>query len=89
VVGQAKRFSKEISEGIKRSAGVLQQIALEGLRAELDRLVALVRRVMQQTRARVFDGDIHFDGKLLSVSSPRPRSFAKAKPASPPSSARW
>ena len=30
IVGQAKRFSKEISEGVKRSADVLQQIALEG-----------------------------------------------------------
>jgi len=28
IVGQAKRFSKEISEGVKRSADVLQQIAL-------------------------------------------------------------
>src|ERR1700745_3263374 len=31
VVGQAKRFSEEISDGIKRSADVFQQIALEGL----------------------------------------------------------
>jgi IS5 family transposase len=27
VVGQAKQFSKEISEGVKRSADVLQQLA--------------------------------------------------------------
>jgi hypothetical protein len=57
VVGQAKRFSKEISEGVKRSADILQKIALEGLRAELDRMMPLVRRVMQQ--ARVLRGDTH------------------------------
>src|ERR1700758_3286020 len=45
VVGQAKRFSAEISQGVKRSANVLQQIALEGLRAELEEMVPLVRRV--------------------------------------------
>src|SRR6185436_16429216 len=41
VVGQAKRFSKEISEGVKRSRHVLQQIALAGLRDELDTMVHL------------------------------------------------
>jgi transposase, IS5 family len=33
VVGQAKRFSKEIAGGIKRAKNVLKQLALEGLRA--------------------------------------------------------
>jgi hypothetical protein len=35
-VGQAKRFSKEISNGVKKSGDILQQIALERLREELD-----------------------------------------------------
>ena len=70
VVGQAKRFSAEISQGVKRSANVLHQIALEGLRAELEEMVALVRRVMHQTRARLFHGDIHVEGKVLSVFEP-------------------
>ena len=43
VVGQAKQFSKEISEGVKRSTDVLKQIVLEGLREELDRMLPLVR----------------------------------------------
>jgi len=41
VVGQAKRFSEEISDGIKRSADVFQQIALQGLRAQLDQKAAM------------------------------------------------
>jgi IS5 family transposase len=46
VVGQAKRFSKEISDGVKGAADVLQQITLEGLRENLDRMIPLVRLVM-------------------------------------------
>src|SRR5271166_1601748 len=36
VVGQAKRFSKEISDGTKRSRNILKQIALERLREDLE-----------------------------------------------------
>src|SRR6266567_231637 len=36
VVGQAKRFSGEIVGGTKRARNVLKQLALEGLRQELD-----------------------------------------------------
>src|ERR1035438_4642715 len=36
VVGQAKRFSKEIATGVKRASGFMQQAALEGLRREID-----------------------------------------------------
>jgi transposase, IS5 family len=34
VVGQAERFSREISDGVKESADVLQQITLERLRED-------------------------------------------------------
>jgi IS5 family transposase len=39
VVGQAKRFSREIADGVKRSSDVLEQAALEGLRKDLDTMV--------------------------------------------------
>jgi transposase, IS5 family len=35
VVGQAKRFSEEIAQGVKRAKYVLKQLMLEGLRQEL------------------------------------------------------
>ena len=56
VVGQAKRFSKEVARGTKRARNVLQQLVLEGLRQELDAMVPLVKQVMKQTRARIFRG---------------------------------
>lgn len=83
VVGQAKRFSKEISEGVKRSTDVLQQIALEGLRKEIDRMVPLVRRVMRQTRARIFGGDTHVEDKILSVFEPSTEVIRKGKAGKP------
>ena len=56
VVGQAKRFSKEIAEGVKRSTDILQQLALEGLRHEIDAMAPRVKQVMKQTRDRIFRG---------------------------------
>jgi hypothetical protein len=41
-------------------------MALEGLRSQLDAMVPLVRQVMRQTRARIFDGNTRFAGKLVS-----------------------
>jgi transposase, IS5 family len=37
VVGQAKRFSAEIVQGVKRATSVFKQVALGGLRQELTR----------------------------------------------------
>lgn len=83
IAGQAKRFSGEISQGVKRSADVLQQIALEGLRAELEEMVPLVRQVMRQTRARLFHGDTHVEGKILSVFEPSTEVIRKGKAGKP------
>ncbi|HJQ63927.1 MAG TPA: ISNCY family transposase [Burkholderiales bacterium] len=83
VVGQAKRFSTEISQGVKRSADVLQQVELEELQAELDRMVPLVRRVMQQTRARIFHGDTHVEAKVLSLFEPSTEVIRKGKAGKP------
>jgi hypothetical protein len=88
-VGQAKRFSEEIAQGVKRARSVLEQLALEDLRQELDEIGSRIRQVIKQTRVRIFSGNTHSEGKLSACSSPRPKSFARARPASPTSSARW
>jgi IS5 family transposase len=83
VVGQAKRFSREIAAGVKRSRQVLKQMALEGLRDELDTMVPLVKQVMRQTRARIFRGNTRFEGKLLSLFEPSTELIRKGKAAKP------
>jgi transposase, IS5 family len=83
VVGQAKRFSEEIAQGVKRSTTVLKQLALEGLRRKLDEVTMLVRQVMKQTRARIFRGNTRSEGKLLSLFEPSTEVIRKGKAGKP------
>jgi IS5 family transposase len=83
VVGQAKRFSKEIADGTKRARNVLKQLALEGLREKLDTMVPLVKQVMKQTRTRIFRGDTHAEGKILSLFEPSTEIIRKGKASKP------
>jgi IS5 family transposase len=83
VVGQAKRFSREIGAGVKRARTVLQHAALEGLRQELETFVPRVQQVLRQTRARVFGGDTHVKDKLLSVFEPSTEVIRKGKAGKP------
>ena len=72
VVGQAKRFAKEIDDGVKRAESSRQAV-LEGLRRELQSMVPLVQQVMRQTKARVFAADTHAKGKIVSLFEPEDR----------------
>jgi transposase, IS5 family len=83
VVGQAKRFAREIADGVKRSSGVVEQLVLEGLRQQIEVMAPRIRQVMRQTRARVFGGDTHVEGKLLSLFEPSTEVIRKGKAAKP------
>ena len=83
VVGQAKRFSTEVAMGVKRSTDVLQQLALENLRCQIDAMVPLIRQVMKQTRARILRGDTRADGKILSLFEPATEVIRKGKAGKP------
>jgi transposase, IS5 family len=83
VAGQAKRFSAEIARGVKRSTNVLKQLALEGLRQELDEMRSRLRQVMKQTRARIFRGNTRSEGKLVSLFEPSTEVIRKGKAGKP------
>jgi len=83
VVGQAKRFAREIADGVKRAGDVLAQLALEGLRQQLDEMAPRVKQVMKQTRARIFGGDTRAEGKLVSLFEPSTEVIRKGKAAKP------
>ena len=83
VVGQASRFSKEITDGVKRAASVRGQVLLEGLRQTLDTMVPRVRQVMRQARARVFGGNTRVPGKILSLFEPSTEVIRKGKASKP------
>ena len=83
VVGQAKQFSKQVADGIKRSKNPLEQLALEGLRQEIDTMVPRVKQVMKQTRARIFRGDTRSEGKIFSLFEPSTEIIRKGKAGKP------
>ena len=83
VVGQAKRFSKEIAAGVKRASSIRKQLVLEGLGQELDAMVPLIKQVMKQTRARIFRGDTRAEGKILSLFEPSTEIIRKGKAGKP------
>ena len=70
VVGQAKRFAKEIAEGVKRASDLIGQLALDALRQHIDEMVPRVRQVMKQTRARIYRGETRAEGKIVSLFEP-------------------
>lgn len=83
VVGQARRFSQEIADGVKRCAGFMQQAALEGLRQEIDTMLPRVKQVIQQTKARILGGDTHAVGKLFSIFEESTEVIRKGKAGKP------
>ena len=83
VVGQAKRFSKEIGEGVKRCSDFMKQAALEGLRKEIDTMLPRVKQVIRQTKARILGGDTHTEGKIFSIFEPSTEIIRKGKAGKP------
>ena len=83
VVGQARRLAKEIDDGVKRAADTRRQVVLEGLRRKLESMGPRVQQVMRQTTARVFAGDTHAEGKIVSLFEPTTEVIRKGKAGKP------
>jgi IS5 family transposase len=83
VVGQAKRFSREIGEGVKRCKGMIQQAVLAGQRQALDAMVPRLQQVMRQTKARIFLGDTRSENKIVSLFEPSTEVIRKGKASKP------
>ena len=83
VVGQAKRFSEEIAQGVKRSADILQQAVLDGVHKEIDTMLPRVQQVILQTRTRIFGGETRAEGKILSLFEPSTEVIRKGKAGKP------
>jgi IS5 family transposase len=57
--------------------------AADELKHNIQRTIGLVRRVLEQTRARVFKGDSHHPGKVLSLFEPHSEAIRKGKLSKP------
>jgi IS5 family transposase len=83
VVGQAKRFAREIIDGTKCARGFAKQAKLEVLRCELETMLPRVRQVIKQARARIFHGETRSEGKIVSLFEPSTEIIRKGKAAKP------
>lgn len=77
VVKQAERVSEQLGSGRLKVVGSVQRVATES--AKLKHFVPLVQQVVAQTRARVFEGDRHFAGKLVSLFEEHTQVIRKGK----------
>jgi IS5 family transposase len=83
VVGQAKRFAREILDGTKSAVGSGGQAALECFRGEIEQMVPRVRQVIAQTKARIFHGETRSEGKIFSLFEPSTEIIRKGKAGKP------
>src|SRR5512138_1244904 len=83
VVGQAKRFAREIVDGTKRATSASGQAALYSFRSEIEQMVPRVRQVIKQTKARIFAGKTRTEGKIFSLFEPSTENIRKGKAGKP------
>jgi transposase, IS5 family len=83
VVGQAKKFAQEVAEGVKHAADPSKQLALDGLREQIETMVPRIKQVMKQTRSRIFRNDTRSEGKLFSIFEPSTEIIRKGKAGKP------
>jgi IS5 family transposase len=83
VVGQAKRFVRELAGGVKRSRLRHDQSAIEGYRQYLQSMIPRVQQVLRQTRERIDKGNTHAVGKIVSLFEPDTEVIRKGKAGKP------
>jgi IS5 family transposase len=79
VVGQAKKFSQELAQKVKRG----DRAILRKAKKQLDEMIPRVQQVMRQARQRVLEGNTRADGKLLSVFETHTEVIRKGKTSKP------
>ena len=83
VVGQAKRFVREVAVGVKRARRRRDQGAIEGQRQYLESMIPRVQQVLRQTRERIDHGNTHAPGKIVSLFEPDTEIIRKGKAGKP------
>jgi transposase, IS5 family len=81
-VRDAERVCAELSAGT-RAALSKHTLVVTRSQAQLEHFVPLVRRVIAQTRARIFQNDTHYPDKLFSLFEPHTEAIRKGKASKP------
>jgi len=83
VVRQAQSLQKIATGGVYRAKDKKKKSVLQGLRKDLACMLPRVQQVIAQTKARLWAGDVHAAGKLVSVFEPHTEVIRKGKAAKP------
>jgi len=84
VVTAASRAADKFDDGrVTRHLGLMEGLAAEALKDELERFVPRVEQVIRQTRARICRGDNNYPDKLLSLFEPMTAVIRKGKAHKP------
>lgn len=83
VLLQSRTFVAEVSRGIKQATTPLGDIRLKVCVARLKHFSQLTQRVLEQTKARVVEGNTHFKDKVLSLFEQHSEAIRKGKAAKP------
>ena len=81
VVGSAERVTEDLKGGKLPVPGNLVRVLLN--EAQLRHFTPLVKKVVDQTKARVFGGDRHVEGKLVSIFEEHTQVIRKGKAHKP------
>lgn len=82
IVRHAEAVSAKIEAG-KIRVSTDAELVVEALRAQLGHYIGLVRRVIVQTKERVFRGNTHWEAKLMSLFEPATAAIRKGKAHKP------
>jgi len=73
VVGQAKRFAQEILDGTKHATSAAAQVALEGLKGQINEMIPRVRQVISQRERASSTATRALSERSSAYSSRQPR----------------
>jgi IS5 family transposase len=83
VVSQATTFVEEVASGLKQATTLLGDIRLKACVEQLKHFSQLTERVLEQTKARVIEGNTHFKEKIFSLFEEHTEAIRKGKAAKP------
>lgn len=83
VISGAEVMVQEVATGIKKAGDWKRQLWVEAWARQVQQTCVVTRRVLQQTKARVIQGDTHYPDKLLSIFEMETEAIRKGKLAKP------
>jgi IS5 family transposase len=83
VVGQARRFVREVTVAVKRCKHRRDWVVVLRSRLYLETMIPRVRQVLRQTRQRIDEGNTHAAGKIVSLFEPDTEVIRKGKAGKP------